>query len=228
MKKVLFAAALVLLAAPLASAQATQGMAWVTYQQDISAASYTYCRMVGVNDDPWQSPLKGPAAVLTVGSSTTVTEAVAGTDPFLRVSVGDMLIVRTGENSTDRVSVATKVDDGEITVSSAVDWSNVYEFEWLKRQCGTGATDGWIGVGAFSTLQAQLEVTAFSATTIDHILQCAIGAGLPVDVDTSTVNATGQKAVVVASGVYDRCRFGLKITGDTGTNTSNAFIAVKR
>jgi hypothetical protein len=206
-----------------------QSQAFVTWADDLTATSYTYCAMTGQYGNPFGESRLGTAAIKTTGSSTSVTEVTAGTNPFTNLAVGDMLIVRrsaTSASITDRVSIVTRTDAANVVVSSAVNWSG-QQFRWLKKSCGTAVTDGWFGVGVFNTVESQLEWVTKAATSLEMQTECAIGAGLPVPVWTTSATAAGQWSHVITAGVYDRCRVGLKLTTDTGVQVVNAHISVK-
>lgn len=224
-KLVLALLGLLVAAAPAAAQQ--QSMAWVVYANDWSAVSYTYCVMEGQRGDPFGEPLMGTSKVKTVGSNTTVTEVTAGSLPFTNLAVGDMLLVRRGE-VTDRVSIVAKASGASITVSSAVDWSAELDFRWMDLKCGTAVTDGWVGTGAFHTVALTLEWVTKNATSLGYQTECAIGAGLPIILETGTATAVGQWGPAITAGVYDRCRLGIKINTDTGAQVVNAHIEVKR
>jgi hypothetical protein len=226
-KLVSIALALLALLAATAPASAQQVMAWSLYNYDVSAAAYTYCVMKGQNGDPFGEPLIGPAQVTTVGSSTTVTEKVASTNPFTNLAVGDMLIVRRGE-VTDRVSITAKASAASITVSSAVNWSAGLDFRWLDLNCGTAVTDGWVGVGTFSTVGFTVEWVTKNATSLEFQTECAIGPGQPGILETRSVTAIGNYGPTLTAGVYDRCRLGIKLSTDTGVQSVNAHIEVKK
>jgi hypothetical protein len=225
MRKLVLALLGLLVAAAPAAAQ--QSLAWSLYANDVSAVSYTYCVMAGQRGDPFGEPLLGTAKVKTVGSSTTVTEVTAGTNPFTSLAVGDMILVRRGE-VTDRVAITAKASAASITVSTAVDWSAELDFRWMDLTCGTAVTNGWVGVGTFQTVCATVEWVTKNATSLDYQVECAMGPGLPIILETKSATAVGQWGPCITSGVYDRCRIGTKLTADTGAQVVNAHIEVKR
>lgn len=227
MRKLVLALLGLLAAAAPVAAQQSQSMAWLIYAKDVSDAAYSYCVMEGQRNDPFGEPLVGPAQVKTTGASTTVEENVAGTNPFANLAVGDMILVRRGE-VTDRVSITAKASAASITVSATVNWTGGYDFSWMDMVCGTGVTNGWVRTGAFQTIAATIEVVTLNATSIDFQTECAIGAGLPVILETKSANAVGQWGPVISDGVYDRCRVGLKLTADGGAQVVNAHFEVKR
>jgi hypothetical protein len=226
-KLVLALLGLVAMAVPVA---AQQSMAWSLYAYDVSAGSYTYCIMKGNNGDPYGQSMTGPAQIKTTGSSTTVTENVASTNPFTNLNIGDMIeVVRDPVTGvTDRVSITAKASNASVTVSATVNWSNGYNFRWRQLACGTAVTDGWAGTGTFNTACATIEYVTKNATSLDYQVECAIGAGLPIIVKTESATAVGQWGPCITAGVYDRCRIGMKLTGDVGVQVVNAHIEVKK
>ena len=202
---------------------------YVTWAEDTSAASLTYCTMQGINGDGFGKPVLISTRIKTSGSSTSVTEETASTFPFTNVSVGDMIIVKRGDvvGTTDKVAVIARADASNITVSSAVNWSTGYSFSWLKKVCGTTTADGWFAITGFNNIQSTVEWVTKAGTSIDYSLECSIGPGLPIVVNAASATAVGQWSTVVTAGIYDRCRLGLKISGDSGTNLVNAYIALK-
>jgi len=202
---------------------------YVTWAEDTSATSLTYCSMQGINGDAFGKPILISIPIKTTGSSTSVTEVTASSFPFTNVSVGDMIIVKRADTigTTDKVAVTARADASNITVSSAVNWSNGYSFSWLKKVCGTTAADGWIQLTGFNNIQSTVEWVTKAGTSIDYSLECSIGPGLPIVVNASSATAVGQWSTVVTAGIYDRCRLGLKISGDSGTNLVNAYLAIK-
>lgn len=225
--------ALALLAALLlpmgSSAQApTQAQGFVMWAWDLTDTSYTYCALAGYQGNPFGPPLAGSAAIKTTGSSTNITEVTAGTNPFTYLAVGDMLLVRkVPQTEFDRVVIVTRTDAANVVVNTAVDWSAGYQFYWLDRTCGTAVTNGWFSVGTFTTIEAQTEWSTKNATSLEMQTECAMGVGGPVIAETYSFSAVGNHAHVITAGVYDRCRVGLKLTGDTGVQVVNSHLSVK-
>jgi hypothetical protein len=56
----------------LASAQELQKTAFVSIAKDLTDTSYSYCKLVGLNGDPFGTPLVGTGTIKTSGSSATV------------------------------------------------------------------------------------------------------------------------------------------------------------
>lgn len=228
MRKKLLLAVLAALLPLVSSAQGpSQAQGFVLWAWDLTETSYTYCVMGGQGGHPFATPLVNYAAIKTTGSSTSVTEAVAGTNPFTYLAVGDMLLVRRDPNYFDRVVIVTRTDAANVVVSSAVDWSAGYPFSWLDRTCGTAATNGWFPVGTFTTITAQTEWVTKNATSLEMQTECAMGEGSPVISETYSFTAAGNHAHTITAGVYDRCRVGLKLTTDAGVQLVNAHLSVK-
>jgi hypothetical protein len=103
------------------------------------------------------------AGVITSGSSTTVTSAVANSRAFASVAVGDMVEFVIAQVLTRR-KVATKVSDDEITVNSAVDLSAGCS-AWYHRpfQIGTADTDGWHNVEDYPVKAIKVDINTLSA-----------------------------------------------------------------
>lgn len=232
MKKLLAVLVALLMSSAHASAQQVQKFAWSTYAYDWTAVAYTYCSMLGQNGDPFAAAFNGTSRVKTVGSNTTVTEFTAGALPFANLAVGDMLMVRRIAGATvvtDRVSITAKASGASITVSSAVDWSATggLEFSWLDLTCGTAAADGWFYVRGFDGVDATVEWNTKNATSLDMQLECKVADGSAYTVSTRNLTATGVYQIPLLTGVYDRCRLGMKLNTDTGAQSINSYVAVK-
>ena len=156
-----FVLASLLASAPMASAQEALS-ANFSHLYDLDSTTLTYCSMVGINGDPYGSPIPVQGKIKTSGSSTTVTEVVTGSNPFTEVAVGDTLYVDKGTLGLDAVIVVARTDAANVTVSSAVNWDNGgagRTFGFKKQTCGTGATNGWINVfgGLFYDITLQYD-----------------------------------------------------------------------
>src|SRR6185295_4592877 len=91
MKRLYLAILLVLLALQC-SAQTVGNAQRATLFSDMdfdTVGSYMYCVTVGTGDDALAQGKVVNIPVLTVGSSTTVTAATAGTGPFQNMTMGD-------------------------------------------------------------------------------------------------------------------------------------------
>lgn len=219
----------------------------LAYRYDLDSTSLTYCKLGGLNGDPYQSPSPGTSNIATVGTSATVT-AVSGT-PFSKVGVGDVLISNQPDGVTETVIVTAKADNTEVTVDPAVDWSNGtagYPFSWYDLVCGTGAEDGWVatppGEHASALLTVQYDVGDLTGG-LDVVYECRganLGAGpvqaypggasdcggfatLNTDVCTITDVGTikGTLALQLTPVAFQQCRVGIKAnTADPGDPTA--------
>ncbi len=203
----------------------------IVYAYDVTAGSYTYCRLLGVQQDPFGNPVAGGPLIKTSGSSTTVTEATASTNPFAPIGVGDVLYISVGpgvQAPTVR-AVTAKASDASITVDSAITLTgNAWSFK--KLSCGTGITDGWIPVGLFATLNFTIELVSLTAASDDFQVECKKGVvtSAAAIIDTTSMAAPGTYSRVITDGVWDACRVGLKVTGDAGVQSINASLGYKR
>ena len=153
--------------------------AYFSIGYDVESTTLTYCAMLGSRGDPWGEPLKVSVPIDTVGSSTSVSAVTAATNPFANVAVGDALFVRLGAaggNVTDMVWVTVRTDADNITVSSAVDWSAGFVFEYLDLTCGTSSTDGWINVTKFKTVQLTIQYEIGDLGGLDVTWECKEGS----------------------------------------------------
>jgi len=146
---------------------------------DLDATSITYCRVTNLNGDPFGQPITVTAGRLdSSGSSTTIVEETVGTNPFLAVAVGDILVANTGDEATKYGVVTAKASAASITIHSARDWSAGYSFGILRPACGTAATSGWIDLPAkYENKVIGFHLTQISGVTggIDFRVECKGG-----------------------------------------------------
>lgn len=224
---------LLCLAPAVASAQSflvEQKIAEVAYAYDVTSAGYTYCRYLGVQQDPFGTPIPGPRLIKTSGSSATVTSATTGDNAFAEVAVGDILFIAATGTTTPTTRVVTaRASADSITVDSVITLAG-NTWGWKKQSCGTGITDGWIPVGKFYNLAAQVEYVTKNATSVDFSFECKQGnvSAAAAIIDQTAMTATGVYSRQLASGVFDSCRLGLKITGDGGAQSVFASLGYKR
>ena len=213
---------------------------------DVESSTPTYCTMNGVQNDPWREPFRVRIPIDTVGSSDAVSAVTALTNPFANVAVGDAIYVRR-DNVTDMVWVTVRTDADNITVSSAVDWSAGFVFEYLDLVCGTTAADGWIAVEKYSTVSMTVLYEAGDLTGLDVAWECKdntlvseavqVYPGPASDCGFGTLNTnvctyvnTGDRqTVVITNNTFSFCRMGLDWrTGDGGTREAvHATIAAR-
>ena len=232
MRRFAFLVLLTLLALP--SAAQDQGSANFTYKYDATTTT-TYCALLGGNGSPWFDPILVRVSIETSGSSTDVTAVTAGTNPFANMAVGDVIYVVRDNGARDIRIITTHTDADTIVVETAVDWSDGFFFSWMNTTCGTGATDGWINVTGWDTVQMTVQYDAGDLTTLDVSCFCkeaGLGStgvrvypGIASDCGDGTLNGTVCElasvgdvlAVKVTHNAFAYCRIGIGGTVDGGT-----------
>lgn len=212
--------------AGLGAAQDIQKVTFGVYAKDVADASYTYCLGRGLGGDPFGSPIPGRGTIKTTGSTTTIDEAVVGSNPFAEVAVGDILVITVGP-TTYRRSVQTRASAAQITVDTAINLPNPTAWGFYDVTCGTGAGDGWVPVSLFTEISFGVDWRTDNATSLDHSYECKLADSTPAAIEQESQTATGSTFAVVSSGIWDQCRIGLKLTGDTGAQVVDAMIAFK-
>lgn len=232
----LILALLVLAAAPAFAQQQETGIYNVKY--DVDSTSLTYCTVTGQQGSPFGSPNVGPSRIQTSGSSTTVTEVTASSAPFTLLSVGDIIFVKrpgtTEAYTTDTAIITAKASGSSITIDSAVDWSAGYAFTWLKTNCGTGATNGWIDVNGYSEKTFVVQWDQGDLDSLDWLIECKSSApgAQPVQVYPDNGGGAAYRNFAVAgheartayitSYPWAACRVGFKAhasdASDAGAN----------
>lgn len=193
-----------------------QKVAHLIYAKDVTGTSYTYCKLVGKNGDPFAAGNVGRGTIETSGSSTTVVESVTGSNPFTEVAVGDLLVIQIG-STVYRRAVTARASAASITVDAAIDLGTVgVSWTWYQQKCGTGAEDGWLDAGAAYQINVLYQIDTINATSIDTSLECRLGGMSAATIGTASKTTTGVTADVLMSGVWDECRVGLKLNTDTG------------
>lgn len=204
---------------------------------DVTSTSYVYGAFLGANGSTFGAPISpsGNNRCKTSGSSTTVTEETASTDPFAPVSVGDILqvtIPATGVRTS--VVVTAKASAASITVEPAVDLTAGSAFTYLRTSVGTGDTLGWIPVSGDGEKSFSWTIATINATSIQATIQCVdsyIGAPYvtiypPVTSETDTCFTGSFTAVKTCKfffvDPYAACRLGFKVTGDAGAQSITA------
>ncbi len=236
MMRLLLSLAFVLALSLPAHAQSRAAHFTIGYDVAVEQPTFTYCIMGGVRGDPWGEPNKVNIAIDTVGSSTSVAAVTPATNPFANVAVGDAIYVRRDNSVTQMVWVTVRTDADNITVSSSVDWSDGFVFEYLDLVCGTGSADGWISVAKYSTLSLTVLYEIGDVTGLDVVWECkdATLVSEPVQVypgpgsdcgfgtlNTSVctyANTGDRQAIVITDNTFSFCRMGLAWrTADGGT-----------
>jgi hypothetical protein len=139
-------AALFLAALLAPSLRADEKVANFALLYDLDSTSIIYCRVTGENGDPFGTPIRATQRLKTSGSSATVVSNVASSGAFALVSVGQILVVDTGVQTTQTRVVTAKASADSITVNAAVDWSAGFGFGFVNQTCGSTAADGWINM----------------------------------------------------------------------------------
>lgn len=156
--KTVFACAL-LAALPVSGQNRGKTTAHFAIGYDVASTSLTYCTLSGQGGSPWGEPYAVSTPIETSGSSTTVTAVTALSAPFANLVAGDTIVVRRDAATPyDLRWLTAKADSDGVTVSSAVNWSAGYPFQWMDLACGTAATDGWIAVPTGSGKIVQMTV----------------------------------------------------------------------
>ena len=210
---------------PAVAVAQVQETAPLVYVKDITDTSYSYCKMKGLNGDPFE-PMLGTGRIETSGSSTTVTAETAGDVPFAPVSVGDLLLISYG-GTTYRRLVTARASDTSITINAAIDTTGA-TWSWYKAACGATAADGWIGASSAWAMTFEVAVTTINATSIGYIVECRIGglAGAQMAASTITTATTAQYSFnSQTAGSWDECRLGLKVNTDTGVQSVSASVS---
>lgn len=211
-----------------------QKKAPIAYNWDLTATSYTYCRYLGLNGDPWaNSHIPGRSRIKTSGSSTTVTEYVTGDNPFTEISVGDILYIQQPYGAPEAPRLVTaRASAASITVDTAIDLSATggFSWTWRKQSCGSTISDGWFPVGNFYTLTFSTEWATKNATSLEAQVECRLGnvSASPTIINSASLSAVGNNTVIITDGVFDSCRLGLKLTTDTGAQSVYANVGMKR
>lgn len=198
MKRTLYAL-LFALCAFVAPVHAEEQVANFFLLYDLDATSITYCRVANLNGDPFGGPVTVALGKLkTSGSSATVVENTASSNPFLAIAIGDIIVANTGDETTKYGVVIAKASNASLTIHAARDWSAGYNFGILRPACGTAATSGWIDFPAgFENKLIGFHLKQISGVTggIDMRVECKNGypdaAPDPVYPSSSTATCGG-------------------------------------
>jgi hypothetical protein len=152
LKKLLLVLALALSSSGVfAQGAAKDGQLALLY--DVDSTSLTYCTIQGQNGGPFADPIPVGPAIKTTGSSTTVVEATASTNPFTGIVVGDVLVIKTpsatNASAMTVVAVTAKASNASITVDTAINITGNF-FGYYHHLCGTTDADGWFSPGSAS------------------------------------------------------------------------------
>jgi hypothetical protein len=228
-------------ATPLLAQASAAKEGQLALRYDVDSATLTYCRMAGKNGSPFDDPIVVNPRIKTTGTSATVTEFTASTNPFNLVSVGDVLVISTptatdAEAKTSAVVIA-KASAASITVDPAVTLTGAtgHLFGFYKIACGTTAADGWVAIppataqlgllmqydqGDLTALVVRWEckgVDPFAEVVIlypGESSDCGIGGTLSTDrCSYATAGVTSRLEVVDEAPTFSFCRVGLAWTG---------------
>lgn len=153
MKKALAVLALLLLASSGYAADAVKAAAAINI--DVDSATVTFCRHVGQKGDPFGGSIAGPGRVETDGSDTQIESAGQGSE-FEELAVGDVMEFTLNGAKALR-TITSKADNNTVVVDSAIELSadltgDGVSWRFWRRQCGTGATDGWFDIAGGKAL----------------------------------------------------------------------------
>jgi len=179
----IFAAAvaiLALLALPAAAEEAN-----FTYGYDVASTTATYCVLEGRGGDPFDTTgFKVTSDDYNIQiAAGTVTDA--GTDgAFAAVEVGDAFILRPGDGDTSNTPVVPEVETyvtakasaNSITVGDSTSAGHYRAYYYKTLTCGTAATNGWIKVSDFDTIQMTVQYEAGDLGSLDVAFFCKEGA----------------------------------------------------
>jgi len=250
MRKLLQGLLGILFVAPLLFASEVQN-ANFAFDYDVDSASLTYVRMVGQGGNPFGGAMAGPGTIKTTGSSATVVENVASSNPFTNIEVGDVIQVSTSTNARDTRVVIAKATAASITVDSVVDWSAGYSWRWWDTQKGTTSADGWIDVGGADSIimTMQYDQGDLDALTVrwecksaslgsnpviaypGEASDCGIGGTLSTDrCSFATAGVTARLSVMIESNPFSACRVGLAYAAadasDAGANLEKVTVTL--
>lgn len=207
------------------------------YKYPLDALTLTYCKVTGQNNDPFGPPRANDFRIKTTGSSTSVTENTASTNPFTDLALGDILVVARPDGTTDTRVIVVRTDAANVTIDSAVDWTGGFAFRWLKQSCGTTANDGWITVAGWESAAITFSIEQMNVTGgIDVRWECkgdsisalpvilypgetdGCGGGtLGTNVCNFTTAGITSRLTVEDFGPWGSCRMGVVIhTNDDG------------
>lgn len=200
----------------------------VAHGFDIDSLSYMYPKLTEQRADN--------RLVTTSGSSSATLTSVNSDAPFEAISVGDVLLLQDTDATTGARTgtvlryVTAKASANSITLNDSVLIAAAGQgFSWLKASSGTGAEDGWIGLGAAIALNTIVDIDQISVTGgVDIALECrhcaqqyggsspslCTGAMVVDGPDNKTTAGTYQLAWSLSGagqGPWDQCRVGVKI-----------------
>lgn len=196
-----------------------------------SASAFIYGRCGG----PQGYPAQGKHGIQTTGSSTSITAAVATVYPFAPVNVGDELTIFTPPEVRYTRWVATKVDDQNITVDTAIDLSTAtaaWYFTPFRK--GSTASDGWHEVSAYRAMTLYFDIpTLVASGGVDYSVEGLIQGSNPIaltdprtgDALQGTFDKAGTYTMEIESVIH-KLRVGLKAhTASAGTDSISVWVS---
>jgi hypothetical protein len=231
MRKLFFL--LAILASPALAQEQQVGRMAAKY--DLDSTDFIYCRLEGQGGSPFAPGYTGPAPIKTSGSSATVVESTASTDPFTDVAVGDVLVA-----DGNVMSVIARASAASITVDAAVTLAEGTTFRFFKHSCGTAATDGWISVSGAESVILGFEMNQEDTNTgVSVRWECraptpgAQAVQIYPDnsggaaVKTYTAAGIDARTWVNITGGLESCRIGMKMAStDDGADTGAAMESI--
>lgn len=140
-----------------------------SYRADYDSTTLTYCKMVGLGDNPYGGPISGKGTIKTTGSAVAVTENVAGTNPFVGMGVDDVVVVFNPVTRVwERRTISIWTDAANIEVDTAVNWQNGTAgviWAWLDSQCGTTDAFGWVDASGLAAKSVCFQLEQISGVT---------------------------------------------------------------
>jgi hypothetical protein len=230
---VVFLALLILALLPAIPAQAQSTQATFFSAYDVSATSPIYCVQTGQNGNATDAPpIRGFAAIITSGSSTTVTSATASTSAFRDVVVGDVLFIRQDPAMTTTVRYVTaRASADSITINSAVNITAATMFSFRHQTCGTAATSGQVNAawGATANKAVELCVSTINATSISFFVEGKLHADSPSwePLVSPTYTTTGCENIPINEPL-SLIRVGVQVNTDGGAQSVTAKFMAER
>lgn len=148
-------------------------------------------------------PEPGRGQIISNGSTTTitgtdVTSGIGTYSPLNIISAGDILVARygLGDGAEYVRKVATKVSASEITVASAVDFTNgTTAWSFFQKKSGTTATDGQHLVQNFKKKSLVINVGTLGSAALNFRLEGRSGSATDsswTPIWTQAVSAVGS------------------------------------
>lgn len=199
-------AALLLLMAGIGSAADQKvANAMIRYDVDNAYTTPTYCRYTGVGGSPFGGPITGPGLVQDPTGITTFTSAPVGDEDSLApLAAKDIVFVRTSPTVVDTravISVNVNLDSG--VLDAAATWVTTgLTYKYLKTECGTAVTSGWIDTGEADRISMTIQFEQGDLDALEWRFECK-NSGIdsaPVIVYPSKGDSCGSGATQAITG----------------------------